>query len=207
MLMKRDRLILTHIEHFGFITIQQCADLFFNTAKDRYTNARKRLKLLSTMEGANIDDNKNDMLIKKFINPATNNVVYSFDGRKISEHSILIMNFYVSMKSNDVNILDFQLEKKWCSGKVISDGFFKYKYNGKTKILLLEVDYTHDTDFKKYIKLYNSKEIQDLYKCFPPVVVATAYDYKKISKDITSVIKVKMIDLKYNDFKEKILDN
>lgn len=207
MLTKRDRLILNHIERFGFITIQQCADLIYYTVKNKYTCARKRLNILSQMDWNCVDDNKKNKLIKKSVNIATGKSIYSYDGRNVSEHSILIMDFYVQMKINGVEILDYIQEKHWMKGKVISDALCKYKYEGKTKILLLEVDYTHDTELNKYIALYNSNEIQTIYKCFPPVILANNHDYKKIPDDLLSKIKFKCIDLEYNNLKEKILDN
>jgi hypothetical protein len=207
MLTKRDRLILNHIEHFKFITIQQCADLFFYNVKSRYTCARKRLNILSQIDWGYIDEKNKNKLIKKSTNIATGKISYSYDGRNVSEHSTLIMDFYTQMIINGAEVLEYVKEKRWMNGKIISDAFCKYKYRGITKILLLEVDYVHDTELNKYTALYNSNEIQTIYKCFPPIVLVNRYETKQIPDKLLSKIKFKFIDFKYNDFEEKILNN
>jgi hypothetical protein len=216
MLRIKDRDILRHIEKYGFITINQCATLFYDNIRTSYTGARKRLQRLTEYDMASLNDGNDEKLLKYWINPSSNQKVYSLDGRRVSQHSIYIMDFYSKFKIYNADILYFVKEKKYMKETdytIVPDAFCRYVPKGysKSKLIVLEVDYTHKTDLNKYIEWYESGEIQQKYggvDIFPKILIADENpQIKKIPKNIKEYGKldIQFIDFKYNNFVEKVL--
>lgn len=189
MLVQRDKDILRFVEKYGGITIYQCAKMYFKNAKHSYDLARKRLKKIYDMG-----------LLKYYTNKMTDERVYYID-RKLSPHDIYVYNFYAELIYYDAVIHEFIHEPRWMGNKYRSDGFFKFSFNGIMRIACVEVDLTHNTNFDKYIEIYESNEIQEKYGGFPMIVVINdeAIEY---SNDYFDVVA---LDYKLNKFNEKIL--
>lgn len=195
MITKRDKEIFLFIEKYKGITINQASKIFFSK-KNGYDCARLRLKKLY-----------NNGILDRYTNFGTKEIVYTFKGyKKLSPHSIHILNFYAEMVYHGVIINSFIQEKQWCIGKYRSDAFFEYTYNSEDYILCLEVDFTHMTNIKnKYVPLYESDEIQEEYGegVFPKIVIMT---YKKVDDNKADYpFPVNFINFNLDNFVEKVL--
>lgn len=188
MLMQRDKNILIHIEKYKAATILQINKMFFNTAFG-YDHARKRLRWL--------EDNG---YLKHYTDITTNQRVYYMD-KQLSSHDLMIMDTYANLIQNGCEILEFAKEPLFFNNKIKPDGFFKFKFGGKTRIMLLEVDLTHKSDLKRYETLYDSNELQEKYNTFPPILVVTEFPDRYTSKRIV----IKYVDYKQLDLAQKIL--
>lgn len=197
MITQRDKEIFKFIEKYGGISINQAAKMFFPPKKG-YDNARMRLK-----------KHHSDGFLSRYLNAGTKEYIYCYkEHKELSMHDVYILNFYAELISYKVKINKFEKEKLWCDGKYRSDGFFEFEYNGSLYLICLEIDLTHKTSLKnKYVKLYESRELQEMYKeygddIFPKVVLASFNEgelYEEYPFDVV------YMDLKFDKFVEKIL--
>lgn len=160
-----DKKIYKFIEDFGFATVKQIANIFFNNITYKNELAKKRLTCL-------IEHNLVDKA--KSIN-CSQHIFYSDDKYKRQTiHSIIIMDFYTKFIEEGIDVLEFKREKRWNNGKVISDAFITVKYNNKIQSFILEVQTSNNT-YKKNISKYLDedvrKEIIDYCHGFFPVIV------------------------------------
>jgi hypothetical protein len=197
MITQRDKNIFMFIENYGGITINQAAKLFYPQKKS-YDNARMRLK-----------KHYNDGLLSRYLNGTTKEYVYCYkEHKELSMHDISILDFYSELVSYGVKINVFQKERQWSDGKFRSDAFLEFEYNENLYLLCLEIDLTHKTSIKnKYVKLYESNEIQNLYSkygdgIFPKILIASFNEgtvYEEYPFDVT------YMNLNFDGFIEKIL--
>jgi hypothetical protein len=148
MITERDRLIYNHIDRYNFATVEQIQKIFFREQKYGYDVARRRLNLLV----------KNEYL-KATRNYATNQNIYYIDGayKKISLHSVLLMNYYAELAHNGAEILTFDKEREFSGGKVRTDAFCIFIFNGYKYYQVIEVNSSHN---KLNINKYEDKEIK-----------------------------------------------
>ena len=151
--------ILDFISTYGAITNEICTNLFYNTKYGKDCSRRALNKL---------HDKK---IIRKGIDVINNTYQYYLT-RTISNHKLQLLRFYSYVVKAGAEILDFQKEYK--SIKAISDGFMMYRYNGKTKIIVIETDITKKTKVKKYENLYEEGYFQEKYGTFPRVFILDA---------------------------------
>lgn len=188
MLMPRDKAMLIHMEQYA-MSITQAYKIFFKGSQYGYDYARKRLRFL----------NKNGF-IKYYTDMATNQRVY-YTNKQLSSHDLMIMDVYANLVYFGAEILEFKKEPQFMDGKIRPDGFFKFKFGGKTRIMLLEVDLSHKSDLKRYEALYESEELQEKYKAFPLILVVTEFPDRYQSEKII----FKYINYKQTDIAEKVL--
>lgn len=192
MLMQRDREILRFVEEHGSITINQCSRMFYSNTNHSYDLARKRLKKIFEM----CDE------LKEGTNIYTKEKIY-FYNKKPSPHNVYILDFYSHLIQYNVKVLEYKREPQWMGGKYRSDAFFKIRdINGKIRILCLEVDFTSNTRMEKYVDIFNSNEIQNIYGGFPMIVIMSD---KGESDGVNVELDIRHIDYKLVDFNEKIL--
>lgn len=159
MITEKDLAILRHIDKFGFLTINQCYNLYFNHAKYGKDLARKELVKLEDMN-----------LIKrgKVKNHITNEMVFYKD-KLPSSHRIILMDFYSELQKEGVEIKEFEIEKK--IENVRSDAFIKCQLNDYELYAFVEVVITNQVDFKKYEELKEKNILQEKIGMFPMIIV------------------------------------
>ncbi|WP_061298339.1 hypothetical protein, partial [Clostridium botulinum] len=149
MLTSRDRQVLTWIQDYKAITVDQASTLFFNNS---YESARRRLKQLEQME-----------LLESSTSVVLNNKFY-FDNRPISDHNLLVLEFIKVIKKHGCELIDLKIQPSYLNDKIRPDARIVFSYLNNVYFILLEVDYTHYTSnikMKKYEELYRTGELQE----------------------------------------------
>lgn len=196
MLTSRDKSILKFIEDNRAISIQQANNIFFKN----YKSCSRRLSQLEESK-----------ILKSYKTNYKNQKVYYTD-KKISDHDLIILDFYSWIYSQDGEVIEFKKEPRYLGNNLRPDALFKckLKFEGQTYMVfvLLEVDYTHYKDIpdlKMYEKLYKDDVLKKYCGLaeFPFVIVArerpglkynsadvnylyTSLDYKDLDKLIFS---------------------
>ena len=193
MLTSRDKEVLTWIENYKAISINQCSILFFSNS---YEGARRRLKQLEEMQ-----------YLKSYIIKESKEKIYYWD-KKISKHDLLILDFITAMKFNEAELLEYKYQPQYLNGDIRPDAFMIFKYKDKVLFILLEVDlhhYTSNIKMQTYEKLFKSGELQE--KCFgtfPIVVIGRPTDGIRYN---SSNFPVVYLDLYYNNINSLLLQN
>lgn len=200
MLVDNDRLILSHVEKYNFITIAQAKDMYYPSAFG-YDTARRRLSKLCESRYLKCswnDDTKEKIFAKDTFN------------RKVSLHAMLLMNFYCKLLSNGARVEYFEREKEWLDGKIRSDGFFISKIgrnfgDEKEYVLrhIVEVHVSHNhTNLERYETLYDTGEVQNIcglpHDRFPDIVLID--DINHIRPITLPRIKVIHLNFKLDGF-------
>ncbi|GAA0082929.1 hypothetical protein [Clostridium sp. CTA-6] len=194
MLTDNDKEIARHIESVGICTAKQIAKIFYKDKSQGQAIARRRLKRLEECGYIKITK-------LSFLNN-TNAYIFNskeYQNLKPSLHRILLLDYYAELFYHDVNIKYFKKEQNWLSGKIKSDGFFIFDFNGKQYFQIVEVastNFGHNT-IKKYEDLYKSNELQRLFGEFPQIILIDSGDH---FKDINSNIKFIHLNHKLNNF-------
>lgn len=190
MLTDRDRAIYHHIEKYNFASIEQIEKAFFKEQKYSYDIARRRLNKLVS----------NDYL-KCSRNFITNQNIYYIDSqyRKVSLHSMLLMDYYVELLHCNAGVVSFEKEKEWLDGKIRSDGFCIYDFNGYRFYNLIEVNASHNKlNLEKYESLFNSGELQKAYGVFPTIILIDDINHK--NEPTLQSMEVIHLDFNLSDF-------
>lgn len=161
----RDKEILVHIETFGFATIKQIADIFYQQQKYGYDMARKRLNQMT--------DNKKLFRKKDY---DTNSNIYTIEKSKtVRKSDVLAMDFYAKLINEGAQILLFEREYTgFLDGKIRPDIFTAIKIENWLIYMFVEIQTRHaKADVDKYERLYVTKQFQDKFQTptFPTVVV------------------------------------
>lgn len=161
MLTRRDREILTFIEDYKSITLNQAQYIFFN---GNYECARRRLKQLENMN-----------FIKSLPNALLNSKTY-FNIKLLKDHDLLTIEFISSIKKLGANIIEFKTQPTYLDKKIRPDAKIVFEYNDNVYFVLLEVDlhhYTSNSKMQRYEELYKSGELQEeCYGTFPIIVIS-----------------------------------
>lgn len=177
MITERDIKVLKHIEKYGFITIQQTKDMFYNTASG-YDMARRRLNKLVASNYLKVSRNTD----------TNEKIFYEGNYKEIKLHRMLLMNYYSKLVNNKVKIIHFEKEKYWNHGEIKSDGFCIFEFGDYLFYQLIEVCVSNnDQNLNKYEKIYDSNEIQNTCKSiadksevmFPRLIVIDKVKHKK----------------------------
>lgn len=179
--------ILDFISVHGAITIEIAANLFYQSKYGMDCSRRALNKL---------HENK---LLRKHMD-MVNGVNQYYDKAMISNHKLQLLRFYSYMVKTGADILQFDREYK--SINAISDGLIIYKYNGKTKIILVEVDISHKTKPKKYEKLFEEGYFQKEFGTFPRVFILDNNPVFRQRKMISDKVKFVCIDFKFSSLGE-----
>ena len=166
-LQKRDRQLLKFLEDNRAITTQQAINIFFSNDISAY----RRLNQL-----------EDEGILTHYVR-AKNKVYKLIDEKKdLSEHDILIYDFYAWIYKQGGEVLDFKKTPRYLKNMLIPDGLFKFRlpYEGKNYIcfVLLEVDFTHYTSEDKimtlYPKLYREQVLKEYCGAaeFPFILIA-----------------------------------
>lgn len=148
--------ILNFVEEHGAITIDIAKELFYNTQYG-YDSSRRALKSLVSANYLNIS--------KDFV--TGKNIYYS--KKSISSHKLMLLRLYSRIISIGAEVIEFKKEYK--ANNYISDGLIIYKFNGKIKIVLVEVDINNKTKESKYVEIYESGYYQRTFGTFPRIMV------------------------------------
>lgn len=181
MLTQRDKDILIYLEKYHAISIKQAYRMFYYDTKTGYDVARKRLRQLEKMG-----------LMKSYINITTNEKVY-FTDRKCSAHDLYVMDFYSMLFTYDCQDIKITTTPRYLNGLLIPDALISFKHNNFLYYILLECDFTHNTDlskFQKYEKLYKDGVLQQSLGTFPLLVIMRLNNdliYESVNFDIINL--------------------
>lgn len=193
---KYDKEILKYIEDVDFCTAKHIAKIFYKYANQGEAIARRRLKRMC---------DAGYLKVQK-LDKYSNTNLYIFDNIKNksfrpSMHKLLLLNYYSELIYNGADIIYFKKEQSWMDRKIISDGFCVFKFNNKIYYNLIEVVVNHNDDnFKKYDKLYNSNEVQQICEgMFPNLILIDNINHKK-PIELENNIKIIKLDFELNEF-------
>ncbi|NFS12591.1 hypothetical protein FDE77_15320 [Clostridium botulinum] len=193
MLTERDRKVLTWVQDYKAITVDQASTLFFNNS---YESARRRLKQLEQME-----------LLESSTSVVLNNKFY-FDNSPISDHNLLVLEFIKVIKKQGAELIDLKIQPNYLNDKIRPDAFIIFSYNNNVYFILLEVDYTHYTSnikMKRYEELYKTGELQkECYNTFPIIVISRPTKGIRYNSKNFHVV---YLDLFYNNIVRLLLQN
>jgi len=174
-LKENDKKILRFVEDNKSITIQICADLFFNKTSRRsaYISASRRLKTLH--------DNK---FLKRFRKTINDEYVYYREGNPLGYHKMKLLEVY-SRLSTIGEITRFEKEFVVGTGKAKrkNDGLIEIKVDQgeyiNTYAVVIEIDYTHETNWTKIKDIINSGDYQEMYGAMPTILIVKRYEHMK----------------------------
>jgi len=145
-----DRKILRFVEDFGFITIHQCQNMYYNTQQMGYEMARKHLQKLVKYEKL---DSYRD---KDF------NINMYYTDKKPSYHEILVLDYYSEIIKSGAKVHYFKKEQPWLDKKYFSDAYCVYSKANKVIFDIVEVVRTKSVEVEKYKEIYKSHEAHNL---------------------------------------------
>lgn len=175
MITARDKLILRHIEQYGFITNRQAREIFMdrNSVK-AYEIARRRLKVI--IDSGITFTNKNRPL-KVQQNKITGEYVFYYTSNPPSYHDIQIMNFYAGLVFIGVEVELYKKHAEWLGGKYVSDAFLVYSVDGVKNIACLEMRHTHNGNhIQGYEELHRTNELQKKFNGAFPRIILVGYN-------------------------------
>lgn len=187
MLTERDRKLYRWLENYKAITVNQCCTMFYD---GNYEVCRRRLKQLAERKE-----------LKSYKSSLLNQKVY-YQNKKISDHDLLVYEFIKEITKLDGTLRTLKNQPRYCKGLIRPDAYIEFAYKKNVYFILLEVDYTHYTDYKKlqmYEYLYHQKELQkECYGTFPILIIARpTVDIKYHSNNFEIVhtdLKFSMLD-------------
>ncbi|HEY8889885.1 MAG TPA: hypothetical protein VIM70_06485 [Clostridium sp.] len=155
MLTSRDKLMIYHIEKYGFITIAQAYSIWWNDRKYGYDLARKRLNqciLLKQIKGfkpvGNIYAEKIFYIETKYATP--------------TKSMIISMNIYAELIRQGAGMIHFKREESWFNGDYRSDAFTIVSLNNSIYSACIEVIDTTKLSYSTHKKALISK-YEDIY--------------------------------------------
>lgn len=165
---KVTREILNFIEDYGFITINICSSIFYKNNKQRYNQARVKLK--------NLYDNK---VLKRWEHPYSGEYIYQFDSKRISDHAKYMLDLYAAVNLLVDKIDYFKLEEPWMGNARRNDAHIVYIKDDYLGAFLVEFEKYNTTSVKKIDEIFESNEVQEWYKerygdyFFPTILLVT----------------------------------
>lgn len=188
MLTARDKLIVHHIEQYGFITNRQALEIFMdkNTTKCKEV-ARRRLKAIMN-SGMTFGKKEKPLLLTK--DRVTDENVYYYD-KPPRYRAIQLMDFYAKLIYIGINVKYFKIRLVLSEGKHISDAFLIYEMDGVDHMICLEVCYSDfNEQLKSYEELYKTQELQKKFSgVFPKIVTIGCID--RVPKTTLTVVNIK----------------
>lgn len=182
-----------HIQKFGFVTIKQCANIFYSNSKFPYTEAQRTLNKM--VKGKLIKSSK----------AITSENIYYTSKVKNSYHSIMKMNIYSMFVKAGFEIVNISREPTQFKIKRADILMDIAKPNGQQIFpLFIEVDNYNDTNIKNIEKLYDSGQVQHYYYqryeigVFPTVIIVT----NKVKREYSDKFKIIYLDHNLNNFSD-----
>ena len=187
MLTQRDGKVLSFIREYKSITVNQAAAIFFNNS---YESARRRLKQLES-----------NNILKSYTSYYSKEKSYYID-KKLKDHELIRLNFIKEIYSHGGYIKTFELQPRLLKDTIRPDGYVEFIYDNNMYFILLEIDYTHNTDnikMQQYEKLYKEGYYQSkCYGTFPILIISR--------QDNSIRYNSKNFDIIYTDYKFSNLD-
>ena len=173
------------IEDFGFITTYIAANVIYKNKTFPRNQARRKLK--------DMNDKKQ---IKRF-KSSSGEYIYTNDFKSnISAHKKVLIELFSFIYNQSKDVEYFKIEEPWMNNKYRSDGHIIYLDNDNyLKSFLIEIEFYHKTDKKKYIDIYESGEVQQWYykkydidNYFPSIIIINQSGIKKFDYTFTDII-------------------
>jgi hypothetical protein len=158
---ERDKKLLKWIEDYKAITIKQATNIIFDKT---YVSARRRLAQLEERG-----------LLKSSINKVNGEKIYYKD-KLLKMHELLVYDFVSKIYELGGEIYTLKTTPEYLGGDIIPDAYVEVVMNNKVYFILLEVDYTHETNMLKmqeYERLYKTGELQkQCMDTFPRILIS-----------------------------------
>ena len=193
-----DKLVLKYIEEFDSLTLKQCQRGFYNTQNCGYEVARRRMQKLVDAKYLKVGKNK-----------TSNENVYYME-RKLKQHDLLVMDFYIELLAMGATDITFIRSKPWLDNLIISDAYAIYTFGGFTYYNIVEVCLTHNRiPMDNYEKLFDSHEGDIINpgeeNSFPSIIIIDDVSHKK-EMNSSSRIKIYKINFELSDFAKIFID-
>lgn len=182
MITERDRIILKHINEFGYITLKQVEDIAYNTISYGYDYARRRMNKLK--EQNNLKSCRSKIL---------NSNIYYFDESKKnpSLHKNLMMEYYCKLIRSNANIEYFQKERVWADGtdkRCISDVVCIYTLGNTRFHNLVEVNISNNKlNLKRFEYIIDEFRTTFNTNCIPTLVLIDDTEHSKYDTNLNVV--------------------
>lgn len=134
----RDKNIMKWMEEYKYISIYHCSKIFYNGNKCAYDQARKRLRKLYKAK-----------LFKRYRESPEHEVIYYLDKRPNS-HRLKLLDAIAYFQEFEIDEIEkeFKIDVyEYTSYKIDATAIIKHE--GMNYPLLIEIDYTHDTELEK----------------------------------------------------------
>lgn len=191
MITSRDKEVFKFLEKYRAISSQQAKYIFFDGLESSSIRRLNKLEEIGALKSYAIGKNK----------------VYSYnEAKEISEHDLLILDFYAWIYKQGGKVIEFIKEPKYFNGLLRPDGLIKFEIPYHDKLFqicaFLEVDFKHYTENTKistmYTKLYNEEVLKEF--CgdmeFPLVIIARPTPGIRYNSNLFTCIYT---DLRYMD--------
>lgn len=184
MITERDRIILKHIDEFGYITLNQIVQIAYSTMGYGYDYARRRMNKL-----------KQQGSVKCYRSIILNCNIYYFDDSKKnpSLHRHLSMEYYCKLISLGANIEYFNREEVWADKtdhRCISDIVCTYIIGNTRFYNLVEINVSNNKlrlgRFDKIIPYFKNKFSTN---CIPNLILIDDTFHKEYDTKL-NVIRV-----------------
>lgn len=184
MITKNDRIILKHIDEFGYITLSQIVQIAYNNISYGYDYARRRMNKL-----------RQQGCLKFHRSTLLNCNVYYFDDSKKnpSLHRNLSMEYYCKLINLGADIEYFKREEVWADNtpmRCISDVVCVYTIGNTRFYNLVEINVSHNK-----LKLSRFEDIIPFFKdkfntnCIPNMILIDDSEHKEYNTRL-NVIRV-----------------
>lgn len=198
MITKRDREIINYIYSIGFVTIDQCAKLYYSNSKYSYDLARRRLKKIAEQAD----------YIKPMLNTETKQTIYIPSEKKvkrISKHDILVLDYLAALKTLDFNIEKIEITPNF--GGVIPDAFIQYTFNKYRYCQLVELQLRHDyVDILRYNKPDTIAAIMEKTNKVKPKLIIIQDTNKNYNKENNTLFKIIQLNTKLDEITKVLLE-
>lgn len=191
---EKDRKIYKYIEAAGFATVKQIGNIFFNDIIYKNELAKKRLNCL--VEHGHIKQVKS-------VN-CTQHIFYCDDKfKRQTYHNIVVMDLYSKfLEMRKLEVVNFQREKIWAGGKVISDAFLSVSYKGKIQSYIVEVQASRNlwkNSINKYADTNVLQEIIDNCDGVYPLMIFVD-EIVHDTKQLGAPFEIAQVDMNLTDF-------
>jgi len=162
MLTSRDKLIVYHVEKYGFVTIAQAYSIWFGSKRYGYDLSRKHLAKIEA-EGylKSYRPTSTAMYTKK---------IYYIEAKYATPNKsmVIAMDVYAELIRLGAGMIHFKREEQWFEGKYRSDAFTIVSLNNKIYSSCIEIIDTTKLSYSTHKKALISK-YEEIYEDDEPV--------------------------------------
>ena len=191
---EKDRKIYKFIESAGFATVKQIGNIFFNDIIYKNELAKKRLNCL--VEHGHVREVKS-------VN-CNQHIFFTDDKfKRQTYHNIVVMDLYSKfLEMRKLEVINFEREKVWAGGKVISDAFITASFRGKIQSYIVEVQASRNPWKNSVNKYADLNVLQDMANQSGGVLPVMIFVDELVhnTEQLETPFEITQIDMNLTDF-------